>query len=241
MIDAYYNKELSDEKQKEFEQKIVADPLFADEVAFYLSVKQLGTSLMEEKRAELGRVFEEYKKEKPSLKTQPGLVRRMLPWVAAAAVAVAIVWGITILRQPASTDKLADNYIVEKLQTLSVMMSNKQDSLQTGINLYNQGNIIEAQRQFESIMQRDTSSFEAKKYAGIIALRLGQYDKALILFLQLENYTQLYANPGKFYHALTLMKRNQPGDKQQTKDLLENVVKNDLEGKKEAQTWLKRM
>lgn len=241
MIDAYYNRELAGEKQQEFEQRIAGDPLFADEVAFYLSAKQLAASEMEKKRAELRQVFEEYKKKEFYSKPQQGLLRKILPWVAAAAVVAAIFWGINILKQPASPDKLADKYIVENLQVLSVMMSNKQDNLQTGLNLYNEGKITEAQKQFESIMQSDTSSFDAKKYAGIIALRLKQYDKALALFVQIENYTQLYANPGKFYHALTLMKRNQPGDKQQAMALLKAIVNNDLEGKKEAQNWLKKM
>jgi tetratricopeptide (TPR) repeat protein len=86
----------------------------------------------------------------------------------------------------------------------------------------------------------DTSLFEVKKYAGIVSLRLGQYDKAINYFSQLANYTQLYANPGKFYHALTLMKRNRPGDKQTAKILLEQVVQNDLEEKETAQQWLKK-
>ena len=56
---------------------------------------------------------------------------------------------------------------------------------------------------------------------------------------KLENRV-LFANAGKFYHALTLLKRNQGGDKQQAKLLLEQVVQNDLEGKATAQDWLEK-
>ena len=117
-------------------------------------------------------------------------------------------------------------------------MGNKQDSLQEGLSLYNEGRYEEALKQFENMVQNDTSFIEAKKYAGIISLRMEQYEKAINYFLQLENYTQLYANPGKFYHALTLLKRNKQGDTETARLLLQQVVENDLEGKEEAENLL---
>jgi hypothetical protein len=57
----------------------------------------------------------------------------------------------------------------------------------------------------------------------------------------LENYTQLYANPGKFYHALTLLERNLPGDKQQVKILLEQVVQNYLGRQGDCSGMAKKM
>ena len=240
MIEAYCNHELSDEKRREFEQRIVGDPLFAEEVAFYFSTKQLAASAMIEKRADLRRVFEEYKKEKP-LSKQPALMRRILPWVAVAAVLAAIAWGLTIFRQTSSYKELADKYVKENLSVLSVTMGSKQDSLQAGLALYNEGKLQEAQKQFESLVTSDTASVEAKKYAGIVALRLGEYDKAINHFVQLESYTHLYSNPGKFYHSLTLMKRDLPGDAERAKQLLNDVVQNHLEGNKDAEIWLKKM
>lgn len=239
MIEAYCNHELSDEKRREFEQRIAGDPLFADEVAFYMSTKQLAASAMMEKRADLRRVFEQYKKEKP-LSKQPALMRRILPWVAAAAVLAAIVWGLTIFRQPSSYKELADKYVKENLSVLSVTMSSKQDSLQAGLALYNEGKLQEAQKQFESLATNDTASLDAKKYAGIVALRLGEYDKAINHFVQLEDYTHLYSNPGKFYHALTLMKRDLPGDAETAKQLLRQVVDSNLVGKEDAKKWLRK-
>ena len=87
-------------------------------------------------------------------------------------------------------------------------------------------------------MNRDIS---AKTYAGIVYLRLGNYDKSLQYFQQSENYSSLFSNPAIFYHALTLLKRNQPGDKQRARELLQQVVDNDIEGKKIAQRWLKKL
>lgn len=241
MIEAYFNQELSAEKQKELEQRIMSDPFFAEEVAFYLSAKQLAARAMTEKRENLKRVFEEYKNEHSIVKTQPVLIRKILPWMAAAAVLAAIIWGITLLRQPSSLKELADRYVRDNLSVLAVTMSARHDSLQAALALYNEGKLQAAQKQFEQMVTPDAASFEASKYAGISALRLGDYDKAILHFKQLESYKNLYSNPGKFYHALTLMKRNQPGDKLQAKELLLAVVRSESEGKKEAQAWLKKM
>ena len=96
------------------------------------------------------------------------------------------------------------------------------------------GKLQEALGQFESIISRDSTSFQAIKYAGIVSLMMKQYDKALNYFLVLGSDTQLYSNPGKFYAALTLLKRNQPGDKLQGKKLLEEVIRMDGDEKEKA-------
>ena len=240
-IEAYFNKELVSEKKREFEQRIIADPVFAEEIAFYLSSKQAAATDMMEERERFKEVYAQYKQGGYAGRQKPALIRRLWPWVAAAAAVLAgIIFGWNVWLKPASPKVLADKYVLENFQTLPVTMGNKQDSLQAGLRLYNEGRLEEALKQFESMALNDTSSFEAKKYAGIVSFRLGQYDKAINYFSQIENYTQLYANPGKFYHALTLMKRSRPGDKQTAKILLEQVVQNDLEEKETAQQWLKK-
>jgi tetratricopeptide (TPR) repeat protein len=120
-------------------------------------------------------------------------------------------------------------------------MSSRADSMQMGLKLYNEGKFPEALQQFETIIQSDTANFTAKKYAGIVSLRLREYDKALLYFKQLETYTDLYANPALFYQALTLMERNRTDDAAKAKQLLEQVVQNDLEGKEVAEEWLKKL
>jgi tetratricopeptide (TPR) repeat protein len=116
-------------------------------------------------------------------------------------------------------------------------MSANEDSLQKGKNLYNEGKLTEALQQFELLIRSDTSNTEAKKLAGVTYLRLQQYDKAIPYFEQLERVS-LYSNSGKFYHALTLMKRNLPGDDQKARLLLQEVVENDLHEKETAKEWL---
>lgn len=239
-IEAFFNENFSPQQKKEFEQRITADPGFAEEVAFYLSTRQAAAAEMMEERERFKGIYAQYKKGNYADRQQPALLRKLWPRLAAAAAVLAgIIFGWNVWFNPASPQKLADKYVQEHFETLSVTMGSKEDSLQAALRLFNEGRPEEALKQFESLALHDTSFADAKKYAGIVSLRLDQYDKAISYFSQLSNYT-LYANPGKFYHALTLMKRNLPGDTETAKQLLQQVVENDLEGKAEAEKWLEK-
>ena len=240
LIEAYFNEELSAEKKSEFEQRIINDPAFAEETAFYLSSMRAAAVELEESRSKFKEIYQQYKQENPAAVRRVAPLRKLWPWVAAAAVLAGVIFGWSTFFQPGSPSELADKYIKDNFQNLAVKMGGREDSVQTALRLYNDGKNEEALNYFESMAARDTSFAEARKNAGIVCLRMGQYDNAIKYFTQLENYV-LFANPGKFYHALTLLKRNQPGDRQQAKLLLEQVVQNDLEGKVTAQEWLEKL
>ena len=239
-MEAYFNRELPSESEREFEQKITGDPAFAEEVAFYLSSRQAAAAEMMEQKERLKVVYEQYKQGKHTNSHQPAILRRFFPWVAAAAVLAGIIFGLNVWFKPGSPGELADKYMLENFQNLPVKMDIARDSLQTALGMYNEGRTEEALKKLESIVRNDTTFSEAKKYAGIVSLRVGQYDKAIDYFSQLANHTGLYANPGTFYHALTLLKRNRPGDKEAAKLLLVQVVQNDMEEKNVAQKWLRK-
>ena len=240
-IDDYFAGNLNPEERKNFEKQMELDRNFAQEVAFYLATKQ---ALKEELADEKKEWFRELASQNVTLsvKTRSAQVRRM--WVyrlAAAAVFVGIVFfSWSLFFQPSSTpNELADKYISTELETLGVKMSATLDSMQDGKRLYNEKQYDSALQVFEQVAQRDASNSDAKKCAGLSSLMLGNYDKALAYFQQLSTYT-LYANPAIFYQALTLMKRNHPGDKEEAKRLLKQVSDSDLEGKETANQWLNK-
>lgn len=239
-IEAYLNEELAPEKRKEFEQRIKEDPLFAEEIGFYLSLKQAVVAEKIEKMKSFKEVYAEYRQGNHIDRQSPYSLRKLWPWVAAAAMLAGVILTWNTWFKPTSLRDLADKYVKENFQTLGVTMGSSIDSLQAGLQLYNEGRFKEALQQFENIANKDTDTYQAKKYAGIVSLRLDQYDKALRYFKQLENQKGLYANPGAFYQALTLMKRNLPGDKLSARSLLQRVVEGDLEGKEYAEKWLKK-
>jgi tetratricopeptide (TPR) repeat protein len=236
-IDDYFKNNAPEQKQ-EFEKRIVEDPAFAEDVSFYMSAQQVAQNEWNEESKI--RFREIYKKQHQAV-SQKTPVRSL--WIyAAAAMVIGVTFGIYIFLKPGESPKLmADRYINEQLKTLPVTMGNKESELQKGLQLYNEEKFTEALALFEHVIKTDTSDFTSKKYAGIVSLRLKQYDKAITYFTALKNYTSLYSNAAVFYLALTLMERNQPSDAEQAKQLLQDVVQNNLEGKEVAQEWLKKL
>lgn len=235
-IDNYIKGELSGDELARFEKRILEDPAFAEELAFYISAMQSAKELSSEDSKK--RFLEIYRQE--SAVTHTPKIRRLWPYLAAAVI-VGVVAGLFIFIKPSSNpQKLADAYIQKNFQPLPVTMSSRADSIQTGLRLYNEGRFSESLKQFENIIQSDTGRYDAETYAGIVCLRMGKYDQAIDWFDKLENNTHLYINYGKFYHALTLLKRGQKNDNVLAKQLLQQVVDQGLEGKEEAAKWLEK-
>ena len=237
LIENYFKGINNDLQKQQFEKKIMEDASFAEEVAFYISANGVIQQQVQEEKKQ--RFRELYNEQKVISIKQP--VRNMWRYMAAASVFIALVlitWFLTVSKN--STQQLADNYIQQHFQTLSVTMGN-QDSLQNGLNLFNSNKLTEALTIFETLIKNNPKNSEAKKYAGIVSLRLNNYDKALEYFSMLATDTSLYSNPGKFYKAITLLKRNKDGDKEAAKKLLKHVRDENLEGKSEAVELLEKI
>jgi tetratricopeptide (TPR) repeat protein len=237
-IDSYFKGELPLEETRNFELKIREDAVFAEEVAFYCSAMQaVKDQLAEEKRKQFRKIYDEGKFHDDKVK--PMIVKKLWPSIAAAAVVAGLIFGLYMYSRPSSPGHLADQYIKQHFQVeMGVKMAAREDSLDAAMQLYNEGKLPEALLQFEKIIQTDSTAEVAKRMAGIVSLRMGEYDKALDYFTQLENLN-LYTNPGKLYHAISLIKRNRPGDNEMVKQLLQQVIEKNLEGKETAQKWLK--
>ncbi len=241
-IDAYFQQMLNAEEIKRFEQKIAEDPEFADEVAFYLAAKQSSKAEAAQEKKERFRQLLSQQAPVINIDRERNTRRIWIYRVSAAAAVVIclfLAWYF-FLGNSASPRQMAEKYMDEKFKTLSVTMGTEKDSIQDGLRLYNAGQYDAAIKQFESISQRDSGNFSAKKYLGIAYLRLGNYEKALQYFQRFEN-DPLYSNPSVFYQALTLLKRNLPGDKQKAKELLQRVASNNLDESETANKWLKSL
>src|SRR4051812_34824258 len=238
-IDDFFHGKLTEADAKLFQEKIKSDPSFAADVAFYVSARQSAKKLVEEKKRK--RYKELYHSNGFSHKAKKAPVRQLW-YVAAAAMAAAIVTAIIIgvfYFDSPSTQEMAKNYVNQNYHELPVKMG-VEDEMQKGLSLYNNGDYKGALSQFESVIAKDASSSSAREYAGLAALRVPEYDKALDHFRQLQKNTVLFSNPAVFLQAVTLMERNQPGDKQAAKLLLQQVVAKNLEGKETAHQWLKK-
>jgi tetratricopeptide (TPR) repeat protein len=163
-----------------------------------------------------------------------------MPVAAAAAVLAVIALAWLLLFQPVDASKVADRYIRQDLTVLPVKMG-RSDSLQTGILLYNSGDFPGALHHFEYELRLDSVNPTALFYAGVVSLRMENYDKALTLFIRLETHTDPHVNPALFYEALTLMRRNRAGDADHAKQLFRRIVQEDLSKKGDAQELLSKL
>jgi tetratricopeptide (TPR) repeat protein len=233
-IDSYFKGLLSDEEMKIFDQKIISEPDFAEDVAFYLTAQNAARDLAHKEK------ISRFRQLQPSPTERPGRVIKVwAPYAAAAAVIGAIALIAVFYFNNPSPANLAHEYVEKNFADLSVSMGTP-DSAQDALGLYNAGKLDEALRIYEKQLQKDATNPTILNHAGMAALGLKQYDKALHYFQRLANI-QLHANPGKFHSAITLMERNKPGDLQEAKKLLQNVVDDNLEGSETAAQWLKEL
>ncbi|MGZ8559339.1 MAG: hypothetical protein ACXWWC_13435, partial [Chitinophagaceae bacterium] len=117
-IENYFSQKLSPESRKAFEERITSDPLFAEEAAFYLSIKRGAAGEIMGERARFKPAYELYKQSSHSNKLQPAMIRKLWPWIAAAAVMAGIIFGWNAWFVQASPTMLADKYVKENFQTL---------------------------------------------------------------------------------------------------------------------------
>ena len=164
-------------------------------------------------------------------------MRTLIPYSTAAAACLLIFIGWLYFFSNPSPQHLAEGYINDNLYTLSVTMGT-QDSLQLGIEAYNRQDYLTAEKIFLSLSQKNDQTVEAIKYLGIVYLMTGAYDKAIEKFEALSAYPNLYANAGPFYKAIALMKRSVGNDQEEAKQILRQVIEQQLPGHKEALHWI---
>jgi tetratricopeptide (TPR) repeat protein len=237
-IDHYFQRKPSPEEASQFEKRVQEDPVFADNVAYYLSTR---IALKEMQAGEKEREFREIYDQMAA----PAKIRRVEPriWLSALAAAsliavIVLCWSLfgKIDRGP----KVADLYIAQNLSQLSVKMG-KADSVQAGLVFYNDRKYPEALQRFETILRSDSTNMIALLNAGIVTLRMGDYDKALGFFKMLAARTDPLLSPALFYQALTLMKRNHAGDTALAKQILRQIVQQKGNKKEDALQFLRKM
>jgi tetratricopeptide (TPR) repeat protein len=239
-IDTYFTGKLTDEEKAAFEERCVSDPVFAEDVAFYISARaDLKQTVYEQKRKEFDALAVELKSAKQN--SWRGPVRKMLPYISSVAAILLLffAWQF-IFKNPSNKNQkeLANAYIHQNMDRLGVTMgAASKDSLQLGIAAFNNKDYKGAEAIFQALTEDANVGSEAIKNLGIAYLVTNKYDNAIVQFEKLAQM-DLYANPGLFYKAVTLMKRGNKGDEDNVKQLLEEVVKRDLAGSKTAKEWL---
>ncbi|SHE86120.1 hypothetical protein [Pedobacter caeni] len=248
LIAAYFEGTLAKEEQQSFEERCVDDPAFAEEVAEYIAMREaLRTELQKQKRSEFALLYAELSagaapdEPHPPLPLKSGIsIKKLSFYLAAACVLLVLGW---FLWRPAENAKqLSENYIAANFSTLGLNMGGKEsaDQLQKGIAAFNAKKYEAAEQIFISLSRGAQPEPEAVKNLGITYLVTQKYDAAIEQFERLSTFS-LYSNPGLFYQALALMKRGKATDREAAKKILQEVVRRNLAGSKEAKFWLQKL
>lgn len=252
-IENYLGGDMSPGEKKDFENRLNTDPELR---ALYDTYKTIDESMRDreiymDREGALKKTLQDlnqvYFKTGETLKAEQPLVvnmnasKRWTRMAVSIAAAVALIlisyWGFWGGKTEAQT--LANNYISGELNTLGQTMGAEADSLQQGIEAYNQKQYAEALALFSAVYKNHPDNNEALKNAGISYLASHQYDQALKAFDELAG-KDLYSNDGVFLKALTLMQRNAGTDKDTAKQLLQQVVEQKLDKSELAADWLSK-
>lgn len=245
-VDNYMNGLLPPDERRQFEEAIHTDSELAEALAFYLSSREAARQeARQQRKAELdARRHRTNPGGQEGGAVRPLLTRPLRRWTyAAAAASLALLVGLGWYFQNRSLPdtEIADAYISQNLTQIPPSMDAAGDSLQLGLRYFNEGKLTEAGVVFEGLLQRNPNATDALKFAGLVSLRTGRYDKAIEQFHQLGQRTDLYANPGAFYEALARLRRSGPGDKAIARNLLQTVVDDKLEGADDARKMLEKL
>jgi tetratricopeptide (TPR) repeat protein len=247
LIERYFDGDLSGDEKALFERRLQHDEgfksLFDQERLLIGAIKFEGalSDLEYLRAAEKEESFRglHYSREGNSQPESQSGLRQLIPYIISAAACLLIIALAIFFLKPKSPQRMASKYTAENLMYLSATMSDESDSLRLGIAAYNSSDYDKAGRIFASIAQK-TGSLEAIKNLGLAYLAGGEYDKALQQFERLSNLDGIYINQGPFYKAVALMLRSAPGDEEEAKEILQEVVKKQLPGHKVASGWLDR-
>ena len=239
-IDAYFHKELNESEKKEFEERCTTDEQFANDVALYISSRSaLREMLLEQKKNEWGEA-ESDETGTTMVPVKQMNARRWILYAAAACLILAIL--VFPFFSKDSPQELASKYMNQTLVTSSQTMGGLPDSLQLGIEAYKKKDFTTSTQIFRDVYHAHPENTDALTYLGQTYVMTGNFDEAIASF---DELTQKQANSsynyGPFLKAVTLMKRNLGNDLQVAKGLLQKVVEkdNNLDGKREAEKWLK--
>ena len=259
-IEAYFEKQLDEPSMRLFERQCEQDAAFASDVALYITTREaMRQALVEQKREQWRPLSERQFKlgqAEPALVSLPEanlvpaaststpvrklIIRRWLPIAAAASLLLFVVTYFSNSGPGLGTQ--VTNYTAEELQPTSNTMSIA-DTFELAKSAYKNKKYDSAHLFCNYILQADSQQDQVLLLNGRTFLAQKQYDSALHYFEKLLDM-DLASNSGPFDAALTLLNRNQKGDREKAQVYLQRIVDDKdghLEGKEKAQKLLDRM
>lgn len=248
-FEEYLNGEMGNKEKSVFESELSSNEEMNSAFKIYRTIEtEMGIHRQESRNeAELkhsldslnAKYFQDSKKATKVVPLFSSRVFKSLMTVAASLLIFFLVY--TVIFQPSQEVRLlADNYINMHYKQLGQTMDSTPDSLQLGIAAHNNQEYNKALQLFQGVQEKQPGNVENIKNMGLSYLMNKDFDLALQKFDELAAIKNLYSNEGLFLKALTLMQRDEKGDKEEAKSLLEQVVKDEEVGSEQAKEWLKK-
>jgi cytochrome c-type biogenesis protein CcmH/NrfG len=238
-IEHYLDGQMTEAERRAFEAELSDNSELATELAFYLNAREaLAQTAHEKRRAELLALLpEENHGAAPRTRTLS------MRWAIGLAASVALLVGLGIwafLSGPEPTlNQMAEGFATEKMTGVTTMGGGP-NTLQSGLDYFNAGQLAEARDAFVLYLQQTPNDPVALEGLARAYLGLGEFRMALDRLADLEALGGPY-NSAPFYSAIVLIRRNAPGDLARAKELLQNVVKAKGGHFKEAEKLLEKM
>ena len=240
-IEDYFNKNLPPPERTKFEEELRQNPELQEEVAFFLNTKQvLREQTLTERHAEWQKLPDNEKADSEPIPT----TRRLTWWQYAAAAMLVLAMGVGWFwlsgTRGVSGPTLAQS--VDQYQDFeNVTMVGDPDSLEIAKNYCKKNRLDDALAISQDLLERNPNNAAALEVAGVAARQQQKYDLAFDYFQRLTAIPDMVINPGNFYRATVYLKRGEPSDLTEARELLQNVESDPLvtqKQKTQAKEWL---
>ncbi|MGB5943040.1 MAG: hypothetical protein WBG71_09175 [Leeuwenhoekiella sp.] len=211
LINTYFERKLSPEEQRQFEELYENDPEFREEVAFREDLKKVVT------RQERGQIKERLQQLKSIQQVSPEVnkVRRLYPWVVAAAsiaaILVIMMYVVNPIGQQTNYDALyAENFTPYENVVHPIQRGDAAASLETeAFTAYEFNKYEKAAQLFEELQKQSTENY-LNFYRGISLMQLNRHQEAtkeLKYYLSTGGTLDVRA---KWYLGLCYLKLDKP-------------------------------
>lgn len=223
-IERYLNDEMEPQERTGFELQLQTDEALQNELQVYSKIdKTMKKDEISEQEKELARTLEKLNQKYilQGAKVRSGNFKKLL--AAAAAVLVIVLGSVYFLsKETQSAEKLYAAY-AEHPALQTQLRSNKADSL-AGIaaEKFNTKNYYEALPLLQQYLQLQPEDIQMRFSEGICQLELDNFSDAENIFNAVAAGKTGYAEPAKWYLALTALKQKDIG---KCRKQLKNIAK----------------
>nr|MBI1232695.1 tetratricopeptide repeat protein [Cytophagales bacterium] len=245
-FEKYLEGDMTAEEKRAFEKNLEEDPEFKQDFILYRRIEEemsafYGVSAEEDiLRNSLENVRRDFVRS--NVDKKPKQVY-LIPFLKGVAAAVLLFSGVYLLYLTVSNDlsEEVSTYYAAHYATLYPTMGSAEEGIQQGIAVYIQGDYEAAASIFSGVLDEEPDNSEALKNLGITFLAMKDYASALRAFEQYGNIPDLQVNDGILLQAITLLMRGEAEDLEKAENLLEKIISGDLDGKVQAEAWLKKL